>query len=326
MPSVGRVTLRPGGVSLSVPSSACGGGGRRGVIAGWSKGSARRHVRWLQSVDASKLEGLFGLAVTLTVRDCPDSAVEWTRARARWSRLARAAGAELGHWVTEWQMRGVPHLHVCLYFAEKPSPVTALSLVQGWTDIASRWGARVIGQDVHELVDVKGWSKYLSKHSARSVYHAQRSRMPDGWTRSGRLWGHWGVWPVSEDDFVIEGRAWVMLRRALRAWALADARSEKDPRRRAARIRAVKRSINPAWVSGRSSSVVVGLREWAPARVTGRLLADLVAQGATVRDFAAWHLEQERVLNDEHVRQHRRDFRLLLSRRFGQPAPESPPA
>ena len=196
----GLVTLRPGGASLSVPTALPRGGGIRGTIRGWSKGAASRHVRWLQSVDPAGLLDLHGLAVTLTVRDMPPTARHWARARREWIKWAREWGAVLGHWVTEWQLRGTPHLHLAVYFEAEPPSWWADRAIREWCRITRRWGTRPVGQDVHPIYERRGWEKYQSKHSARSVAHAQRSEMPEGWDRSGRLWGHWGEWPTHEEQ------------------------------------------------------------------------------------------------------------------------------
>ncbi|WP_425527867.1 rolling circle replication-associated protein, partial [Xylella fastidiosa] len=67
-------------------------------------------------VREDKLTGV-GLALTLTVRDCPATAQEWQRMRRAWEKRMKRAGMIRVHWVTEWQRRGVPHLHCAIWFS-----------------------------------------------------------------------------------------------------------------------------------------------------------------------------------------------------------------
>jgi hypothetical protein len=87
---------------------------KRGQVNGWSAGAVREHTRWLRSVDTTRLDGQ-GVAVTLTVRDCPPTSDHWTRLRNALHERLRRAGLLRWHWVTEWQRRGVPHLHLAVY-------------------------------------------------------------------------------------------------------------------------------------------------------------------------------------------------------------------
>lgn len=271
----GIVRSGPNGCSVSVPRGSAGGGGARGEVRGWSRKAAARHVRWLHSVDAGALDG-HGYAVTLTVRDLPTSD-EWSCLRQRFARSVRARGAVRSHWVTEWQARGVPHLHFALFFPDALDTSTQFGLIADWLAAAKKFGATALGQDIRELQgDGVGWAKYQAKHSARSQAHYQRGTMPPSWEKSGRLWGHTGNWPTREDKYVISGAGYYPLRRLIRSHALADARSELDPKRRARRLRGIKQLLKG------NTSALRGAREWVPEHTLRRMLDWVAANYGTV--------------------------------------------
>ena len=101
---------------------------KRDVVTGWSAGATRRNLQFLYSIDERDLDGE-GFAVTLTLRDCPPTAEDWQYLVKQFfmylKRILSYASAALGgdftllryHYVTEWQRRGVPHLHATIYFS-----------------------------------------------------------------------------------------------------------------------------------------------------------------------------------------------------------------
>lgn len=271
---------------MSVPPPALpSGGGKRGTVRGWSSEAAARHRRWLWSVDTDALDDAsYGLALSLTLRECPASAADWSALRTAFLKRVARLGAARWHWVTEWQKRGVPHLHGAVFFDTLPdwaegSPVAlSRAVVTAWLEVAEPYGSLRGAQRVEAITDAAGWGKYCSKHSARSATHYQRVGMPAGWASSGRLWGHGGDWPLRQTDLVVDWSAFHQLRRLVRSWRLADARQEKDPRRRAQRILAARRMLQ---VSPRASRVW-GLGEWVPEHVMARVLEWCNAEGLEV--------------------------------------------
>jgi hypothetical protein len=234
----------------------------RGEVVGWSPAAARRNTRFLWSVDPAGLDGA-GFAFTLTMRDTPDTADEFTRMRDLLFKRWRRAGLVRAHWVVEWQRRGTPHLHAAVYL---PSPVSGLTeaspqgvppaaararrldgqkLLLDWLDIAERWGAEYQSQDVKVIFSEVGWLEYLAKHASRGAQHYQRQagQIPEGWQKSGRLWGHLGDWPTVEpvdlDDLTTHD--FYVARRVLDRWAIAQARSIADPDLRRRKIAFLKR-------------------------------------------------------------------------------------
>lgn len=270
--SLGVVRSRPNGLSLSVPRATGGGGGVRGEVRGWSRKAAARHVRWLQQVDPSGLDGLYGYAITLTIRDIP-SPEEWQQMRSGWLRKVKKLGALLGHWVVELQRRGAPHIHAALYFDRSLTCVEEWQIIQAWLKYSASFRSNSSSQDIREIEgDGTGWAKYQAKHSARSVYHYQRSEIPPNWEKTGRLWGHFGDWPLREVEYIVTSKALYELRRLIKRYAISDARKEPDPIRRKKRLRACKKLLRGEHCG------LSGMREWVPESVQYKMLEWITSQ------------------------------------------------
>ena len=248
---------------------------------GWSKDSVRSNLRFLYSVDERQLEGLQGVALTLTVRDCPPTAVDWKRMREAFFTNLQRDRKHLVHWVTEWQRRGVPHLHLAVYALDGKF-VDTPRLLGHWLRISEPYRSRSWGQHSHPIYDVLGWNQYVSKHAARGLHHYQRSpeNVPQGWQggSTGRMWGYLGDWPVQESiDLEIDRRAFWRYRRIVRAWRKADARKfmssgKVDTRR----IRSARRMLR---CPNRMLSTVRGCSEWMGHEITLKVLAHLSEDG-----------------------------------------------
>ena len=63
------------------------------------EGATRRNTEFLMSVRTDQLTGA-GVAITLTVRDCPPSAEDWHKLRRAWEKRMVRAGMVRLHWVT----------------------------------------------------------------------------------------------------------------------------------------------------------------------------------------------------------------------------------
>ena len=170
-------------------------------------------------------------------------------------------------WLTEWQRRGVPHLHGMVYL---PGGSGALSeAVTGhWLEVAAPWGASAHGQSVKPVHGLPGWLQYQAKHSARGVRHYQRATVPEAWAAgTGRLWGTSGKWPVREALVDIDLRTYWRLRRRLRSWMLAQARADEDHRR----VAYLRRMLADP---DRARSAVRAVGEFVPEHVSWMLLHD----------------------------------------------------
>lgn len=226
-----RVTVLPNGVTASIPrrGSKQLEVAKRGKVHGWSVQSTRRLRRWFYAVDGQALDGA-GLAVTLTVRDLPPTAAEWTATRDRFLVRLRRAGMVRGQWLTEWQRRGVPHLHGCFFFADGQADV---ELVVGhWLASADGWRPGRSAQHVTPLWGLPGWLQYQAKHSTRGVRHYQRAQVPEAWqSGTGRLWGVVGQWPLREELHDVDLMTFWRFRRLMRGWLHSQARADEDFRR-----------------------------------------------------------------------------------------------
>lgn len=249
---------------------------KRGEVKGWSTAAVRRHTKWLYSIDSDRLSGV-GFAVTLTVRECPETAASWSATRRSFIRRLERAGCIRVHWVTEWQRRGVPHMHGAFYFPAGTNFIDAYRLIlEAWLAVASEYGARAISQDVKEIEGATGWLKYLSKHASRGVRHYQRQGAPEGWSKTGRLWGYSGSWPEVEPmQFVLARSSGHRYRRLVRAWSIADARASGDPKR----IAWARRMLS---CPDPKLSAVRGVSGWVPESVSLSLIAMLIDQGEGV--------------------------------------------
>ena len=250
----------------------------RGIVEGWSSGATRRNTGFLRSIREDQLSG-FGVAVTLTLKTCPATAAEWHRMRRAWEmRMVRAGMIRL-HWVTEWQRRGVPHLHAAIWFetSDTRTPLDA------WVDVATAYGAGLRGQNAKPITGAVGWFKYLSKHASRGVQHYQRNpeNIPPGWQkRTGRVWGKSGHWPVRPvvrfnlQDQNGDG-GWFAFRRMVRSWRFADARASGDRHR-------IRQAKSMLWANEKAVGRVKGISEWVREDDTMKFLGNLTERGYSV--------------------------------------------
>lgn len=252
----------------------------RGDVEGWSVGAVRRNTQFLWSVREQDLTGA-GVACTLTLKDCPPTAQAWHRLRRSWEKRMFRAGAIRIHWVTEWQRRGVPHLHVAIWWPDRYDTSTP---IDAWLALAAAFGAGRKAQDAKPIDGVVGWFQYVSKHAARGVRHYQRSaeNMPEGWrSKTGRVWGKVGQWSV-EEGFRIDlqnhagDRGYFAYRRLVRSWRMGDARASGD----LYRIRSARSMLKSHHAP---TSAVRGISEWIPMQVQQLFFANLLGRGYSVR-------------------------------------------
>lgn len=243
---------------------------KRGDILGWTAATARRQLKWLWAVDSTALTGV-GYAVTLTLRNCPETAADFHRFRRAWLKRVERMGAIRIHWVIEWTARGVPHLHAAVYFEEQ-LPREEWLAVHWMLAVGDENVTGLQGQDVKKISGALGWLKYLSKHAGRGASHYQRRGHPEGWDRTGRMWGHTGQWPVVEPIEIpgLAAHEFYRVRRIMRSWAVADARKAGDFKR-VAYLRKAGRPDNE------KESRYMGFSEWVPESVTLRLVEFLTS-------------------------------------------------
>lgn len=269
----------------------------RGEVTGWSQSAARRNLKFLRSVEPDDLTGK-GYTATFTLRDCPESKEQWKRLReALFMRFTRM-GLLRGHWVTEWQRRGVPHLHGIFFFPDDAGADMGARMVTAWCEIAAAFGAGVKGQHVREVTHIIGWFKYLAKHASRGYKHYQRARenVPEGWKKTGRVWGYIGDWPlVDEVRYQVDERAYFWLRRRAQRYVIANARAAM---REASPYVLVDKGSLLKFVEARRTLVwarrmwrhgdgllsrLRGVSEWMPKEQIDALILWMLAAGFVVR-------------------------------------------
>lgn len=258
----------------------------RGEVSGWTDGATRRNTRFLYSVREHELTGI-GIAVTLTIRDCPPSAEQWHRLRKAWIMRMQRKGMVRLHWVTEWQRRGVPHLHCAIWFpdalkdqfGDQVLGYLHFLVCAAWCELAAPFTAGFKGQHVRLITGPVGWFQYLSKHASRGVKHYQRSsaNLPTAWQeKTGRMWGHWGDWPVRDSvRLELQMDGFHALRRLIRGWRLADARASGDRYR----IRSARSMLTS---NVREQSTVRGVSEWIPEVLQDAFGANLATRGYSI--------------------------------------------
>jgi len=195
---VGRVWAARGGEYVKAARSEETpeqiGGGKRGVITGFSRQSRRRMFKWLACLDKSRLWGP-PLFITLTYPGGDES--DWLPYALNHKRhldtfckwLERRSPESFTLWRLEPQKRGAPHYHLLMFnVPHLPHEV-----------LARRWWEVVGSGDVDHLAagtSVEGcrsWhgaayyvSKYLGKESALEVLSLAT---PQLWQHPGRWWG-----------------------------------------------------------------------------------------------------------------------------------------
>lgn len=216
---------------------------KRGKTNGWNAATSRRNTNFLRSVDdlaivaTSDGEPLTGLACTFTLKTCPPSPDDWESIRRAFLDRLRRIGLYRSHWLTEWQKRGVPHLHACFFFPE----ATGLAYVRlcesiqyHWLALTSDYGAKPVAQHITPVYDAVGWFQYQCKHASRGMHHYQRSpeNIPKNWEKTPRMWGYTGQWELIEPERVLlHDKTYFTLRRLLRNWRIADARKTHNQKR-----------------------------------------------------------------------------------------------
>lgn len=261
------VRIYPGGTSAGFAGPGPENPGKRGDVTGWSPAAARRLIAWLWSVAADRLPRS-GWAVTLTTGGRPETADEWHAARDALMKRLDRAGYGLQQWVIEWTEAGRPHLHMAVYPTREDAKHLPSTAVSAWLAVCDShgWPAEMVGQHIAPITDVSGWLQYVSKHASRGVAHYQRQGSPEGWTRTGRLWGKWGDWPV---DLPIEGdvpsRVFYRYRQLHAEW---QANRLREAGQADAAYRLISR-VNAPSQGGR-----VGVSGWIPRDEAVKLLAE----------------------------------------------------
>lgn len=231
---------------------------KRGETSGWTKSASRSNTRFLYSVIPERLTG-DGFAFTFTVKILPDTPEDWEKLRQKLVKRLRRMGFVRLHWLTEWQQRGVPHLHGVVFFPETLNVTQFASIVPHWLQAAAKYEPKECGQDIKPITNTIGWLEYLSKHAARGVYHYQRNGKPESWLKTGRMWGKSGEWETRMSEAEISMNEFHRLRRMCRSWRIADSRKPKLSRVNGKRIRSARTCLQH---KDKNLCTVLGVSEW----------------------------------------------------------------
>lgn len=211
-----KIVLTFAGINGGFPGGNRGLHGTRSACVGWSKSSARSNERFLRSIDCDDLPRHF-LFFTLTLGTLPAEGKDWTAIRSRLTDfLVRTLGATHWHHVTEWQARGVPHLHGVASFVDLSHDADR-SLRRYWLVATKPWASGRRGQHVEYSEGAGGWFVYMSRHASRGVDHYQRliDGKPEGWDGTGRMWGRSRHWPLLVSEHPCEGHVFYRIRRGV---------------------------------------------------------------------------------------------------------------
>lgn len=234
---------------------------KRGEVIGWTPKATRSLTKWLYGADVKDLGQ--GLAFTLTIKDLPDDAAAWQNVRAKFFKRLKRLGVSHLHWLTEWQLRKMPHLHGCLWFppGAQINPRIKSLISNAWLQSAKQYSPAEHCQDVKEMHSYLGWKQYLSKHASRSAHNSQRctSNMPETWKTSGRMWGCWGDFEIKKIELELCEKGGHALRRIIKGWRIATARSEPHPQKRKTRLQSAKKLYRS---DIKNLSSVRGFSEW----------------------------------------------------------------
>lgn len=266
------LTMYCNGVTLGTPpqrKQIISASPKRGETKGWTTTATRNNTKFLYSVDTQALTG-YGVAFTFTVKELPPSPADWNRLRDSFLQHCRRMGLIRYHWVTEWQRRGVPHLHGCLYFDSPKTLNDMRHLSSHWCKLAKKYGASYLGQHVVPIQSATGWLNYLSKHASRGVKHYQRASKPASWLNTGRVWGKGGDWPVNAVYAQLDRPTYWILRRLIKNWRKSDARVIRKGIVYASRISRSRRVLK---CSNRGASSCRGMSEWIPQELSLMMLA-----------------------------------------------------
>ena len=247
-----KITLMPGRGKVAKISSHKRKPGPRGTCSGWSLGASRRNADFLGSIIPSDLHG-WGVAASLTLRDCPATAEQFALARNAFIERLKRMDLLRFHWVTEWQMRSrvtggpAPHLHGIFYFPHRAEKMKDW-VIEHWLEASSEFGSEPQSQHTSPVPSLAGWLNYLSKHGSRSVGNMQRLSgvMPDEWVTGGRLWGKGGNWPVRSQGVEVDDRVMYAYRRLLRKYDHSQAQT---------RLRRARQFNEPHKVASALSSI-----------------------------------------------------------------------
>jgi hypothetical protein len=274
------ITVRPGGINAGEPGPG-GSSFNRGEVMGWSRKSAARNAQFLQGVDTTRLPDPFqAVCYTLTMPFAPPSAAIFSTMISTLRKAMFRRGVILDHWVIEWTKRGIPHLHGLLVYSPDMLIFVVSEVRDIWLSICKkrRIPANWKGQHCEAVQCLRAWCLYVAKHAGRGARHYQRQRdtLPDGWKKTGRMWGKSLDWPLSEEKGIVNIFVFHQFRRMVRRYLVAESKTKlsqsRDPKKRKFYKSQLVFRRRMLVNNDRGTSTVRGLAEWIDHSVAWMLI------------------------------------------------------
>lgn len=178
------------------------GGGIRGNVADFSRGSRRRMLRKMAMTD-KRIKPIF---ITLTFPDkWPGSPKEWKRMLKIFiQRFRRQYTDSGGVWKLEPQARGAPHYHMLVWMSEIEIESVIRWVSDNWYQVVGsndlrhwKWHMGLLGRGnkacVGPVTSEHGVMGYAGKYIAKLADDYELDpAIRAAWSAAGRWWGVWG--------------------------------------------------------------------------------------------------------------------------------------
>jgi len=184
-------------VRLKVPCYVpFSGGGRRGCISHYSRGSYKRLLDKLNGLDQREMVCGVWRFITLTFHLAVPPPREAKKMLKAFRRAYEAAfGRICGFWKLEPQERGAPHFHLLIMRSSQGDVQAEINWVaHKWHEIAGAGSAYHLALALGQLPRSKPCVEVVDKFEAVVKYVGKYMAKPidgAGWDRPGRWWGTW---------------------------------------------------------------------------------------------------------------------------------------
>ena len=164
--------------------------GKRGNAMGWTPGTKRRCINFVNDLLLPCIDPEEFVAFTLTSRTCaPTAKGQRELMRAVFNRL-NAGGGRRWFYIVEFNRQRVPHYHGLI------EGVTQADVWRAWEAVMGPYGVDLRAQDVRHLEGREGWFGYLRSHAGKggvlsSEGQRSNSQAPQAWLDDGSLGRMW---------------------------------------------------------------------------------------------------------------------------------------
>lgn len=226
----GRVYVLPGGLDIQTHRQGApfNGGGKRGVIRGFSQASRRRFKRLqMRVLMPPGGASLIDLTYHLSAGDAPQV---WHAHLHRFLQELERHWAQFSpewEWVLEFQKRGAPHFHVVAFWRRAPHPIQFRRWVaREWHRIAepssdahAKAGTRCDHIPPDDALRLRKQLGYLQKYLGKAEQKHRTDRDTGDDLPTGRMWGDNLDQTVTEGtELLLDSRELPRLLRRIRRW------------------------------------------------------------------------------------------------------------